>query len=152
MRKPKKILSDAQAANNLLDLVALKRYNVLHLEHAKRLRGLLKKISDAPPRLREEMRADIPRIRPSTDASLTAADASGKGPYYAKKLRKLAVYILQHGVLPELRRGKGEIHPTLLNLPEVQEGLRDWSNGLLAVEGGFEGPVRTSFPNVSNRI
>jgi hypothetical protein len=126
LRKPKKALSDTQAVNHLFDLVALKRYNELRLSHALKLRQFPKKISDAPPRERDRIRADIPRIRPSNDASLTAAEAAGKGPYYAKQLRKLAVFLLANGKLPESRQGKGAVHPSLLNLPEVQEGLRSW--------------------------
>jgi hypothetical protein len=145
LRKPKRALSDTQAVNRLFDLEALKRYNGFRLGHAQKLRRLHQQISDAPPREREKMRTEMPRIRPSTDASLTAADAAGKGPYYAKQLRKMAIFLLDNGTLPESRRGKGAVHPSLLNLPEVQEGLRSWSNGIFKVEeGGFEGPVRVS--------
>ncbi|KAJ7445444.1 hypothetical protein FB451DRAFT_1189115 [Mycena latifolia] len=143
LHKPKRILSDTQAANQLLDLDALKCYNALRLAHAKKLWGLNKQVSDAVPRFHAQMRADQPSIRPSLDASLTAADAVGKRPYYAKKLRKSAVYLLQNGVLPESQRGKGAIHPSPLNLPEVQEALRDWLNGILPIENdGFEGQIK----------
>ncbi|KAJ7495190.1 hypothetical protein FB451DRAFT_1163929 [Mycena latifolia] len=115
--KPKRILSDTQAANQLLDLEALKRHNTLRLAHAKKLRGLNK-----------------------------------KGPYYAKKLRKSAVFLLQNAVLPESQRGKGAIHPSVLNLPEVQEALRDWANGILPIEnGGFEGQASVIKPEKLRR-
>ncbi|KAF8145613.1 hypothetical protein K438DRAFT_2097586 [Mycena galopus ATCC 62051] len=102
LRKPKRALSDIQAVNRLFDLEALKRYNGLRLGHAQKLRRFHQKISDAPPREREKMRAELPRIRPSTDASLTVADAAGKGPYYAKQLRKMADFLLRKGSSPSL--------------------------------------------------
>jgi hypothetical protein len=58
----------------------------------------------------------VPNIKnPATRLSLAVAKSVGKGPYFAKKIRRLVIYINQFRTLPPARLGKHHAHPSLLN-------------------------------------
>jgi hypothetical protein len=92
--------------------------------------------------MRTAMKNKLPSTRPSARASEEVAELSGKGPYFARRLRHLSAYLLRTGMLPETRQGKGAAHESLLNRSEVRAGLRLFVTGLIPIdEGGFEGRV-----------
>jgi hypothetical protein len=67
----------------------------------------------------------IPNIKnPVTRASLTVAKSVGKGPYFARQVRKLGTYIKQFQCLPPTGSGKHHVHPSLLNNERVHGAVR----------------------------
>jgi hypothetical protein len=67
----------------------------------------------------------IPTIKnPSTRASEAIATSVGKGPYFAKKIQHLTVYIRQFHTLPPTGSGKHHAHPSLLNDERVAQAVR----------------------------
>ncbi|KAG6855293.1 hypothetical protein H0H87_005366, partial [Tephrocybe sp. NHM501043] len=54
-------------------------------------------------------------LKPWNRASLAVAKSVGKGPYFAKKIRHLAIYIDLFHTLPPMGSGKHHAHPLLLN-------------------------------------
>lgn len=66
-----------------------------------------------------------PRVKnPRTRASLAIATAVGKGPYFARKIRHLALYIKKFHTLPPTNSGKHHAHPSLLNNERVAQAVR----------------------------
>lgn len=66
-----------------------------------------------------------PRVKnPRTRASLAVATAVGKGPYFARKIRHLALYIEKFHTLPPTNSGKHHAHPSLLNNERVAQAVR----------------------------
>jgi hypothetical protein len=142
LRKPKTILTDKAAANKILDLEALKRFNDLRLEYALKIQAAHQRVRDAPSRTKAQMRAKIPKIRPTIDASEKVAFAYAKGPSFARRLRRTAAFLAENGTLPDSNQGKGAFHASVLNNPDVITALRHWATGALDVkDGGFDGGV-----------
>lgn len=146
LRNKKTLLTDQSAANMVLDLEALNRYNDLRLQFAEKLLEHKQKIARAAPMLRVHLkRSKQAKIRPSMDASNAVATTAARGPHFARRLRDMASYILRTELLPTSNRGKGAAHPSLLNNPEVLSRLRQWVKGLIPLnQGGFEGRVSMS--------
>lgn len=68
---------------------------------------------------------NIPQIRnPKVRSSTTIAYSVGKGPYFAKQIRKLALYINRFHSLPPTGSGKHHAHPSLLNDERVAHAVR----------------------------
>ncbi|KAH8096948.1 hypothetical protein BXZ70DRAFT_1000956 [Cristinia sonorae] len=66
-----------------------------------------------------------PKIRnPAQRASIVVARSIGKGPYWARKLRHLKLYMEHFGTLPPNRIGKHHGHPSLLNDERVFVAVR----------------------------
>lgn len=66
-----------------------------------------------------------PRIKaPMVKASHTVSTSVGKGPYFARKIRKLYRYVAQFRTLPPLSTGKYHTHPSLLNDERVAQAVR----------------------------
>ena len=66
----------------------------------------------------------IPNIKnPTTRASLAVAKSVGKGPYFAKKIRCLVMYINRFHTLPPARSGKHHAHPSLLNNERISQAV-----------------------------
>jgi len=69
----------------------------------------------------------IPNIKnPTTRASLAVAKSVGKGPYFAKKIRRLVMYINRFHTLPPARSGKHHAHPSLLNNERISQAVRHY--------------------------
>ncbi|KAG6863728.1 hypothetical protein C0991_003653, partial [Blastosporella zonata] len=65
-----------------------------------------------------------PKIKnPRTRASKAVARAIGKGPYFARQIRHLKLYIEQFRTLPPTNSGKHHAHPSLLNNERVRHGV-----------------------------
>jgi hypothetical protein len=66
-----------------------------------------------------------PRIaNPAQRASLNIAQSVGKGPYFARQLRHLKVYIHRFGTLPPSRTGHHHAHSSLLNNEHILIAVR----------------------------
>ena len=61
---------------------------------------------------------------PRTRASLAVAKSVGKGPYFARKIRHLKLYIEHFRTLPPTSSGKHVGHPSLLNDERVAHAVR----------------------------
>ncbi|KAK7000186.1 hypothetical protein R3P38DRAFT_3616746 [Favolaschia claudopus] len=143
LRKPKTMISDKNAANKIFDLEALKQYNDLRFKYSEKIWKARKAVEAALPGMKPLLRRKIPTFQPSIIASEKVADSCSKGPSFARRLRKLAVFLTETGELPESRQGQGAFHASLFNDPAIVEALRVWTIGSLSVEeGGFEGPIR----------
>jgi hypothetical protein len=67
----------------------------------------------------------IPNIKnPTMRASLVVAKSVGKGPYLARQIRHLIIYINKFHTLPPSRAGKHHAHPSLLNNERVYQAVR----------------------------
>jgi hypothetical protein len=67
----------------------------------------------------------IPNIKnPAMRASLAVAKSVGKGPYLARQIRHLVIYINKFHTLPPSRAGKHHAHPSLLNNERVYQAVR----------------------------
>lgn len=67
----------------------------------------------------------IPNIKNlAIRASLAIAKSVGKGPYLARMIRRLVVYIHRFKTLPPSRAGKHHAHPSLLNNERVYQAVR----------------------------
>lgn len=67
----------------------------------------------------------IPNIKnPATRASIAVAKSVGKGPYFAKNIRHLVIYIDRFHTLPPARSGKHHAHPSLLNNERISQAVR----------------------------
>ncbi|KAJ2922656.1 hypothetical protein H1R20_g14444, partial [Candolleomyces eurysporus] len=106
----------------LIDIVealikAAKRHKsfsaLFKLESVKAYLGLLGKY-EANPRVKD----------PKTRASNSIATGVGRGPYFAKQIRRLAVYIERFRTLPPTNTGKHHAHPSLLNNEAVAHAVR----------------------------
>jgi len=65
-----------------------------------------------------------PRIKaPMIKVSHAISTAIGKGPYMARKIRKLYRYIARFQALPPVSRGKHHAHPSLLNDERVMQAV-----------------------------
>ncbi|KAG6843482.1 hypothetical protein H0H87_003992 [Tephrocybe sp. NHM501043] len=62
-------------------------------------------------------------LNPWTRASLAVAKLVGKGPYFAKKIQHLAIYIDQFYTLPPMESGKHHAHPLLLNDEHIMKAV-----------------------------
>lgn len=66
-----------------------------------------------------------PKIKnPTMRASLKVAQMLSKGPYFARKIRRLARYIEKFETLPPVSSGKHHAHPSLLNNEQIQRAVR----------------------------
>lgn len=66
-----------------------------------------------------------PKVKnPRTRASLAVAKSVGKGPYFARKLRHLALYIQKFHTLPPTNSGNHHAHPSLLDNEQVAHAVR----------------------------
>ncbi|KIJ28803.1 hypothetical protein M422DRAFT_269852 [Sphaerobolus stellatus SS14] len=66
-----------------------------------------------------------PRIRdPVMRASQVVASSIGKGPYFARKIRRLYRYIEHFKTLPPINSGKHHAHPSLLNNEQMMQAVR----------------------------
>jgi hypothetical protein len=69
--------------------------------------------------------AQNPRVNnPRTQASDKVATAVGKGKYFSRKIRHLAIYIKKFHTLPPTSAGKHHAHPSLLNNELVAHAVR----------------------------
>lgn len=67
----------------------------------------------------------IPNVKnPLTRASLAVAKSIGKGPYFARSVRRLVVYIGRFNSLPPTGSGKHHAHPSLLNNERIYQAVR----------------------------
>ena len=67
----------------------------------------------------------IPNIKnPAMRASLVVAKSVGKGPYLARQIQHLVIYINKFHTLPPSRAGKHHAHPSLLNNEQVYQAVR----------------------------
>jgi hypothetical protein len=67
----------------------------------------------------------IPNIKnPATQASLAIVKSVGKGPYLARMIRRLVIYICRFRTLPPSQAGKHHAHPSLLNNERVHQSVR----------------------------
>jgi hypothetical protein len=64
--------------------------------------------------------------RPALAASLTAARCMGKGPYFARKIRKLEPYILRHHALPPSKTHAHNQLYCLLDNEGILQGVREY--------------------------
>ena len=146
LRKKKTLLTNQSAANMVLDLEALNRYNDLRLQFGEKLLEHKQKIACAAPILHAQLkRSKQAKIRPSMDASNAVVTTAAHRPHFARRLCDMASHILRTELLPTSNRGKGAAHPSLLNNPEVLSHLRQWVKGLIPLnQGGFEGQVSMS--------
>lgn len=51
-----------------------------------------------------------------------------KGPWFARRLQKMANHVLKHRQLPERRQGKGGKHPSLLDQKDVRAAIEKFVN------------------------
>ncbi|KAI0092204.1 hypothetical protein BDY19DRAFT_928836 [Irpex rosettiformis] len=66
-----------------------------------------------------------PRIKnPAQRASISIARSVGKGPYFARQLRHLRLYVYRFGTLPPNRSGKHHAHPSLLDNEHISIAVR----------------------------
>jgi hypothetical protein len=65
---------------------------------------------------------------------VSVATLAGRGPYFARKLRLLAVYIERFHTLPPINSGKHHAHPSLLNDERVAHAVRRYLTVLAAGE------------------
>ncbi|KAF9016275.1 hypothetical protein BDZ89DRAFT_920736, partial [Hymenopellis radicata] len=92
---------------------------------------------------RPKLKARRARIKPAENASIRVACSAGKTKYHALKLRSAGQHLFRTGLLPENHQGKGAVHESNFDKPEVKEKLEAWSKGLVAVEdGGFKGRIK----------
>ncbi|KAK7020018.1 hypothetical protein R3P38DRAFT_2782422 [Favolaschia claudopus] len=143
LSKKATLLTNAGAAAAILDLEALSQFNDKSQELSlKRLR-LIQSLKGAARIRIPQIKQRIQSLHPNKEASLAIAHRCGKGEYYARLLRSMAVHLLEHGTLPEKQQGKGAHHESLLLNPVVHEALQEWVKGTLDVEeGGFEGRLK----------
>lgn len=67
----------------------------------------------------------IPNIKnPITQAGLVVAKSVGKGPYFARKIRRLVTYVDRFHTLPPTGSGKHHAHPSLLNNEQIYQAVR----------------------------
>lgn len=70
-----------------------------------------------------------PKVKnPRERASLAVAKGVGKGPYFAKSLRRLSIYIERYGTLPPTGSGRHHAHPSLLNDERILQAVRRYLN------------------------
>ncbi|KAJ7710420.1 hypothetical protein B0H17DRAFT_1123570 [Mycena rosella] len=113
------------AANKVADLEALRRFNDLRLVYLERLEVAKKRVRQAPPRCKAQMRKLIPKIKPALDA-----------------IEKVAT-VRRLGSCPSQNKVKVHFHATLLKNPEILAAVRIWASGALDFnEGGFEGRIK----------
>lgn len=127
----------------LMDLAALEQYTA----HAQGLQAkhdqLRERLKTTAPSLRSKLRGKMSKIHPMTTASNTVADRFGKGPWFARRLRRMASYVLRTQELPPSTQGKGAQRLSFFNCSEVRSALEKWVKGLIPTDqGGFEGQVR----------
>jgi len=68
-----------------------------------------------------------PKItNPATHASLAITKSVGKGPYFARKIRQLAIYVDKFHTLPLTGSGKHHAHPSLLNNERVYQAVHQF--------------------------
>ncbi|KAJ7597988.1 hypothetical protein C8J56DRAFT_883292 [Mycena floridula] len=112
------LATDMTAAPAILDLEALKRFNDLRFAYS----------------IAAQKQPD-----PSMDASAQVSDGCGKGPSFAHRLRKMAMHMLRTDEVLRTKQGKGAVHASLLNNPEVLAGLHKFTAGLIPLEEGGYG-------------
>jgi hypothetical protein len=67
----------------------------------------------------------VPNIKnPVTRAGLVVAKSVGKGPYFARRIRKLVTYVDRFHTLPPNGSGKHHAHPSLLNNERIYQAVR----------------------------
>ncbi|KAL4246959.1 hypothetical protein AB1N83_014398 [Pleurotus pulmonarius] len=126
-----------------MDLAALEQYTA----HAQGLQAkhdqLRERLKTTAPSLRSKLRGKMSKIHPMTTASNTVADRFGKGPWFARRLRGMASYVLRTQELPPSTQGKGAQRSSFFNCSEVRSALEKWVKGLIPTDqGGFEGQMR----------
>ncbi|KAJ7834295.1 hypothetical protein B0H13DRAFT_223307 [Mycena leptocephala] len=143
LTKKAAILNNAQAAASILDLEALSQFNDKSKELALKRLKLTQSLRGAARARIQQIKRRIQAINPTVEASLAISHRCGKGEFYARSLRSMAVHLLTHGTLPEKQQGKGAHHESLLLIPAVHEALQEWVKGTLDVDkGGFVGRMR----------
>ncbi len=144
LQSKKVLASDSHAPHKLFELEALRRFNEIRHQQRENLKKQKAKIEQAAPRLRALLKKKL-RVRttkPNLFASENVATCLGKGPYYARRLRDAAHYLLRTGEILETHQGCGAHHESLLNHSEIHEGVRRFARGQVPKEkGGFEGAV-----------
>ncbi|KAF4621818.1 hypothetical protein D9613_012166 [Agrocybe pediades] len=72
-----------------------------------------------------ELYRRVPAIKnPRVRASTAVARSVGRGPYFAKQMRKLSLYIHRFRTLPPTGSGKHHGHPSLLNDERIAQAVR----------------------------
>lgn len=74
--------------------------------------------------LHERYRLNPNVKNPAMRASLVVARSVGKGPYLARQIRHLVIYINKFHTIPPSRAGKHHAHPSLLNNERVYQAVR----------------------------
>ena len=111
---PEHIPTDTVVAGLIKDATTHKAFGALFKLHA--VQNYLE--------LRERYRL-IPNIKnPAMRASLAVAKSVGKGPYLARQIRHLVIYIKKFRTLPPSRAGKCHAHPSLLNNERLYQAVR----------------------------
>lgn len=142
LQSKKSLVSDSAAAHTLMDLEALYQFNDRRLEFEQQRASLIASLKTVARRLQPRLKIRISRIKPSLKASTAIATHCSRGPSYAQTIRSTAAYLLQTGLLPESKQGKGAYHESLLNRQEISSALQVWVKGVLSFEeGGFIGRV-----------
>ncbi|KAL4252833.1 hypothetical protein AB1N83_013390 [Pleurotus pulmonarius] len=95
------------------------------------------------PAIRGLRRKKQKKIRPMQTASETIAQRFGKGPWFARRLRWTASYVLRTQELPASNQGRGAHHQSPFNQPAIRSAIEKWVKGLVPVkEGGYDGAMR----------
>ncbi|KAF8142746.1 hypothetical protein K438DRAFT_1994657 [Mycena galopus ATCC 62051] len=112
LRRPKTMLTDKTAMSKIFDLEALKPFNDLRLTYSEKIQKARTAAVMAAPRMKPLMRRRIPKLQPAISASEKVVEACGKGPSFARRLRKLAVFLAETREVPESRQGRvHSMHP-----------------------------------------
>ena len=130
------MISDPKAASAILNLEMLHRFNNRHHELQIKAQKQREKFANAPPKVCVVLKATTACIKPSTQAAKDITRDCDKGPYLGRELCKMAIHLLRTGKLLETNQGMGASHLTLLNRPDVMQGLKLFVVSTLEVEEG----------------
>ncbi|KAJ7775727.1 hypothetical protein DFH07DRAFT_767134 [Mycena maculata] len=117
LRKKLTILTDANAAASVIDLEVLTQFNNKSLQLSLKHLRLINSLLSASRLMRPHIKRRIKACNPQMEASTAVAARCGKGKYYARSLRMMAAHLVEHGMLPEKKQGKGAHHESLLLNP-----------------------------------
>lgn len=145
IRSKKSGLSHDAVTKALQDLDALGQY--VSLAHRLQIQRdqQTANLKVTCPAIRGLRRKKQKKIRPMQTASETIAQRFGKGPWFARRLRWTASYVLRTQELPGSNQGRGAHHQSPFNQPAIRSAIEKWVKGLVPVkEGGYDGAVSIS--------